>query len=88
MGGLREKWTSSTAMLHSCYYSCFYIWNEHPRIRQTAKFYAKNKSIGTFDKNYCDTWNKHPQVCQKYIFNQNSKFWHIIFGPGPYPGRL
>ena len=102
IGALREKWTSSTAMLHckililmckiykilSSYFGYFHISNESPGIRQTAKFYTKNKNVSTFDKSYCDSWNKHLQVCQKYIFNQSSEFWNIIFGPGQDPGQL
>ena len=53
-----------------------------------AKFYTKNKIISTFDKSYCDSWNKHPLVCQKYTFNESSEFWNIIFGPGPDPGQV
>ena len=63
-----------------------HVWNQHPRICQTAKFCEKTKMpkfgtknvlFGCFGarilKNYLYIWNQHPRVCQIAKFRGKTK---------------
>ena len=60
----------------------------YPRICRIAKFCERTKMLkfGTKNalfgyswarilKSYCHSWNQHPQICQKWVFNSYSEFW-------------
>ena len=46
-------------------------------------FETKLPDLGFFGlklkkKNCCHIWNKHPRICQKWVFNSYSKFWYRV----------